>query len=73
LHNIIMPDFVLGMTATPFRTDSMKLCFSKVIKDAGIHQLIQDGYLSRYHHYTIPNWNPNTVAEFYAADPTRWG
>ena len=73
LHNIIMPDFVLGMTATPFRTDSMKLCFSKVIKDAGIHQLIQDGYLSRYHHYTIPNWNPNTVAEFYAADPQRWG
>jgi len=73
LHNIIQPDFVLGMTATPFRTDSMKLCFSKVIKDAGIHQLIQDGYLSRYHHYTIPDWNPTTVADHYAAEPERWG
>jgi len=73
LHNIIQPDFVLGMTATPFRTDSMKLCFSKVIKDAGIHQLIQDGYLSQYHHYTIPDWRPETVANFYANDPDRWG
>jgi superfamily II DNA or RNA helicase len=73
LHNITKPDFVLGMTATPFRTDSMKLCFSKVIKDAGIHQLIQDGYLSKYHHFTIPDWRPETVAEFYAADPQRWG
>lgn len=73
LHNIIQPDFVLGMTATPFRTDSMKLCFSKVIKDAGIHQLIQDGYLSKYHHYTIPDWRPKTVANFYANDQDRWG
>lgn len=73
LHNIIQPDFVLGMTATPFRTDSMKLCFSKVIKDAGIHQLIQDGYLSKYHHYTIPDWSPKTVADHYCAEPERWG
>lgn len=73
LHNLIQPDYVLGMTATPFRTDSMKLCFSKVIKDAGIHQLIQDGYLSKYHHFTIPDWSPKTVAKFYAAEPERWG
>lgn len=73
LHNLIQPDYVLGMTATPFRTDSMKLCFSKVIKDAGIHQLIQDGYLSKYHHFTIPDWRPETVARFYAAEPERWG
>jgi superfamily II DNA or RNA helicase len=73
LHNAIEPDFVLGLTATPFRTDSMKLCFSKVIKDAGIHQLIQDGYLSKYHHYSIPKWDAETVADFYCADPERWG
>ncbi len=73
LHNIIQPDFVLGMTATPFRCDSMKLCFSKQVKDAGIHQLIQDGYLSKYHHYTIPDWNPETVADHYCASPERWG
>lgn len=73
LHNAIKPDLVLGMTATPFRTDRMKLCFEKVIKDCGIHQLIQDGYLAPYHHYTIPEWNAKTVADHYSAEPDRWG
>lgn len=73
LHNALKPKFVLGMTATPFRTDSLKLCFNRVIKDAGIHQLIQGGYLSPYVHYTIPKWSPSEVAKHYAASPDRWG
>lgn len=73
LHNIIEPDFTLGMTATPFRTDKMKLCFETVIKRCGIHQLIQDGFLSPYHHFTIPKWTPSEVADHYCADPERWG
>lgn len=73
LHNIIEPDQILGLTATPFRQDRVKLCFDRVVKDAGIHQLIQDGYLSRYHHYSIPKWNAETVADFYCADPEKWG
>jgi len=73
LHCIIRPKKVLGLTATPFRTDRIKLCFDKVIRDAGIHQLIQDGYLSRYHHYTIPEYTPATVARFLIDQPDRWG
>jgi hypothetical protein len=73
LHNTIEPDFILGLSATPFRTDRVKLCFDKVVKDVGIHQLIQDGYLSRYNHYSIPNWNVETVAETYIREPRRWG
>ena len=73
LHNVIKPDYVLGMTATPFRTDRMKLCFQKVIKDCGIHQLIQDGYLAPYHHYTIPQWTIKEVADHYCADVEKWG
>ncbi len=73
LHQLIQPRYILGLTATPFRTDRMKLCFDKVIKDAGIHPLIQDGYLSRYHHYTLPDFAPDTVAEFYVGDRQRWG
>ena len=72
-HNHLKPDFTLGLTATPFRTDRVKLCFDRTIRDAGIHQLIQDGYLSRYHHYTIKDWKPQTVAETYLRDPQRWG
>jgi superfamily II DNA or RNA helicase len=73
LHNIIQPEWVLGLSATPFRTDRLKLCFEKVIRDAGIHQLIQQGYLANYRQYVIPNWNPQAVAERYLAEPERWG
>jgi superfamily II DNA or RNA helicase len=73
LHNTIRPRWILGLTATPFRTDRIKLCFDKVIKDAGIHQLIQDGFLSQYDHYTIPCFNVRTVAEFFLREPSRWG
>lgn len=73
LHTAIKPDYILGLSATPFRVDRAKLLFDKVIKDAGIHALIQDGYLSRYHHYTIPKWDPATVAATYLREPDRWG
>lgn len=73
LHCTIRPEFILGLTATPFRGDRVKLCFDHVIRDAGIHQLIQDGYLSQYHHFTIPEYTPGAVAEMYASDTERWG
>lgn len=73
LHNKLQPNLVLGLTATPFRTDRLKLCFDKVVKDAGIHQLIRDGYLSEYEHYSIENWGPAAVAETLLREPERWG
>lgn len=73
LHNLIRPRFILGLSATPFRSDGVKLCFDAVIRDAGIHQLIQDGYLSSFEHYTIPAYSPRHVVECYAREPDRWG
>jgi superfamily II DNA or RNA helicase len=73
LHQVIRPRFILGLTATPFRSDRVKLCFDTVLRDAGIAPLIQDGYLSRFHHYTLPTYTPETVAECYTHDPKRWG
>ncbi len=73
LHNRIRPRFILGLSATPFRTDRLKLCFDAVLRDAGIHRLIQDGYLSPFHHYTLPEYTPASVADAYAASPGRWG
>jgi superfamily II DNA or RNA helicase len=73
LHQRIQPRFILGLSATPFRADRVKLCFDSVIKDAGIQSLIQDGYLSQYHHYTIPRYTPADVVEFYLRDRRRWG
>ena len=54
LHNYIRPKKILGLTATPFRTDRMKLCFEKVIRDAGIRALVDQGFLSPFHHFTTP-------------------
>lgn len=63
LHSIIQSKWILGLSATPFRCDQIKLCFDKVVTDAGIHQLIKDGYLSPFDHYTIPSWDVGQVAE----------
>ena len=73
LHNLIKPDFIVGLTATPFRTDSIKLVFDKVVKDTGIHQLIQDGYLAEFHHYSVQNWEPEQLADLYHEFSDRWG
>jgi superfamily II DNA or RNA helicase len=73
LHQVIQPRFILGLSATPFRADRVKLCFDTVIKDAGIQTLIQDGYLSPYHHYTIPRHTPEEVVAFFVRERRRWG
>lgn len=73
IHGVIKPKYIIGLSATPFRADKLKLCFDKVVRDAGIHQLIQDGYLSQYHHYTLPSFCPEQVADAYVLDPSRWG
>lgn len=73
LHNVIQPKWILGLTATPFRTDRVKLCFDKVIKDAGVQRLIQDGYLSQYDHYTVPKWDVLQLADHFCSEPDRWG
>ena len=73
LHCRLQPKRILGLTATPFRTDRIKLCFDQIIKDAGIHALIQDGYLSEFRHFTIPEYTPESVARFVAREPERWG
>ena len=73
LHSQIQPRWTLGLSATPYRSDRIKLCFEQVIRDAGIAQLIADGYLSKYHHFTIPEYSPRSVAEMLIAEPERWG
>jgi superfamily II DNA or RNA helicase len=73
LHSRIRPKKLLGLTATPFRSDKIKLCFEQVNRDVGIEQLIQGGYLSRFHHYTIPQYTPATVSETFLRERRRWG
>lgn len=65
--------FMLGLSATPIRTDKLKLPFNKTVQDAGIHRLIQEGWLSQYEHWCMERYTPESVAATYLADRQRWG
>ena len=73
IHGMVRPKRVLGLSATPKRRDHVGLCFQRTVRDCGIAELIQMGYLSQYNHYTIPEYTPEAVADCYMADPNRWG
>jgi superfamily II DNA or RNA helicase len=74
LYNNIRPKVVIGLSATPFRVDRMKLCFSTVIRDAGIRALIDGGWLAKFHHFTFPDqWTSQNVAAVFLRDRARWG
>jgi len=73
LHNTIKPKFILGLSATPFRSDRAKLFFQKIVKDAGIRILIKEGWLSKFNHYSIEKWDVETVVETYLREKEKWG
>ncbi|MFN3198128.1 MAG: DEAD/DEAH box helicase [Bradymonadia bacterium] len=73
LHGALKPKKIIGLSATPFRADRLKLCFDQVVKDANIQSLIRDGYLSEYRHFTLPSYTPASVAERFLAELDRWG
>lgn len=70
--NALNPDFILGLSATPYRTDKVKLCFETTLQDAGFHCLIQDGYLSKFDQWIIDSWNPEVVADTYLREIDKW-
>lgn len=73
LHSIVRPKKILGLSATPKRTDRIRLAFQKTFRDAGIHRLIREGWLSKYDHWSIPEYTVESVVETYAREPEKWG
>jgi len=73
LHAAVGPVKVLGLSATPYRSDRLGLCFERTVRDAGIRQLVLDGHLSPYAHYTLARYSPETVAATYLREPERFG
>jgi len=64
---------VLGLSATPLRTDRMKLSFQETVTTCSIDRLIREGFLSPFHSYLLPSYGPQIAAECYLNDPSRWG
>jgi superfamily II DNA or RNA helicase len=73
LHATVGAKKVLGLSATPWRADRLGLCFERVVRDAGIRQLVLDGYLSPFAHHTISRYTPESVATTWLREPDRWG
>jgi superfamily II DNA or RNA helicase len=73
LHAAVGSSRVLGLSATPWRADRLGLCFERSVRDAGIRQLVLDGYLSPFAHYTINAYSPESVAATFLREPARWG
>ena len=67
------PKYLLGLSATPLRTDKIKLAFSATVNECSIHQLIQDGFLSKFNSYIIESFSPENVAKHYLAREKEWG
>ena len=69
MHN----EWTLGLSATPLRTDRMKLSFQNTVETCSIGRLISEGYLSPFRSYLLPHYDSSIVAECYLASPERWG
>jgi superfamily II DNA or RNA helicase len=73
IHETVQPKYVLGLSATPFRRDKARLCYSKTVKEAGYCALIRQGYLARYNHYIMDDYKPSTVATTYIRYKEKFG
>ena len=73
LYEKMKAAFVLGLSATPLRTDRMKLSFQDTVTTCSIDRLIREGYLSPFHSYMLPHYGPQIVGECYLNSPERWG
>lgn len=73
LHKAMKAKWSLALTATPFRTDRIKLCFEKIINDYGIRFLVEQGYLSNFDQFVMPRWTPKDVATYFLSERERWG
>lgn len=73
MYDSVNNTLTLGLSATPLRTDRMKLSFQKVVKSATIPFLIDKGFLSKFHSYKLSIWDPRVIARIYLDDIERFG
>lgn len=73
LYERMKPTWILGLSATPLRTDRMKLSFQDTVRTCSIGRLIRDGFLSKFNSYLMPRYTPEDVAAMYLESPERWG
>ena len=73
LYEKMKSAYTLGLSATPLRTDRMKLSFQETVTTCSIDRLLREGFLSPFHSYMLPHYGPQIVGECYLNSPERWG
>jgi hypothetical protein len=73
MHETMNAKWSIGLTATPFRTDRIKLAYEKIINDCGVRFLIEQGHLSNFDQYVLPEWTPQVVVDRFMERPGHWG
>lgn len=63
----------LGLSATPMRTDKMRLSFQAQVHCLDIQRLMDMGVLSPYHSRKLPEWNVPLVAHVFCQYSELWG
>lgn len=69
IHSTLQPKKVIGLSATPYRSDRAQLSFERKVRDVGI----EEGYLSKFDHYTIHKYSPDSIVELFRSDAQKWG
>ena len=73
LIEIIGAKKILSLTATPFRSDRVRLSFERIVSDCGVRFLIEQNYLSQFDSYIIPKYIPEEIAKQLLINPEHWG
>ncbi len=73
LYERVGASLALGLSATPLRTDRMKLSFQETVATCSVDRLVREGHLSPFRFHLLPHYDPAIVAECYLSDPARWG
>ena len=69
----VQPSYMVGLTATPWRSDRARLSYGHLLRRCTIQQLQDDGYLAQFRHVALESWDPACVARTWLADHQRFG
>lgn len=69
----INPKMYIGLSATPYRTDGVKLNFADTVMDASYRALIRDGHLAQFDQYILEQYTVETMTDAYLRFRKLWG
>lgn len=67
------PFWTLGLTSFAIQHDRLGKPFDRILNEGKTQTLIDDGFLSRFHHFTINKYTPHQLATLLIGQPERFG